>query len=200
MLRPLIALPKIELFASLHELISTYPSPRPFRESLLDHLHSLLRRTLPSLPAAIKLSATRHLTPDAAGESLVDELKRANETLYETVRSTEGEATTGVACVYAEFVEEWCGKDVDDSLVSCCHTASVRLTYWYHPAVLTGNSIARVLRAAILFTASSAVAPMSLSLAAVQVSALFRRHTHVFLVFDRVSSRGFPPTRHCEGP
>ncbi|RPD63879.1 hypothetical protein L227DRAFT_572320 [Lentinus tigrinus ALCF2SS1-6] len=110
------AIPKIELFSSLHELISAYPSPPSLRESLLDHLHALLHKTLPSHPAAIKLSATRHLNAGLVGEPLVDALKDANERLLAYIRSTEGEVKPGVADVYAEFVEEWCGKGVDDTL------------------------------------------------------------------------------------
>ncbi|KAI0690201.1 U3 small nucleolar RNA-associated protein 6-domain-containing protein [Cerioporus squamosus] len=110
------AIPKIELFTSLHELISAYPSPPSLRESLLDHLHALLHQTLPSDPAAIKLSATRHLKADLVGEPLVDALKDANEQLLAYIRSTGGPVSPPVAAVYADFVEEWCGKDVDDTL------------------------------------------------------------------------------------
>ncbi|KAL7281262.1 hypothetical protein ACG7TL_004570 [Trametes sanguinea] len=110
------ALPKIELFRALHELISGYPSPPSLKEAILDHLHALLRETLPSDPAAIKLAATRRLTPDLSGEPLVDALKSANDVLSDAVRTSEGEARRGVAAVYAEFVEEWCGQGVDDSL------------------------------------------------------------------------------------
>ncbi|CDO69297.1 hypothetical protein BN946_scf184976.g16 [Trametes cinnabarina] len=110
------ALPKIELFRELHELISGYPSPPSLKEAILDHLHALLRETLPSLPAAVKLSATRRLTPDLSGEALVDALKSANDVLSAAVRTSDGDARESVAAVYAEFVEEWCGKDVDDTL------------------------------------------------------------------------------------
>ena len=115
------ALPKIELFRSLHEMISAYPSPPSLREPLLDHLHAHLLETLPSLPAAIKLHATRYLTPDLSGEALVDALRTANDVLSESVRMCPAETREGVATVYAEFIEEWCGKkDVDDNLVSSC--------------------------------------------------------------------------------
>ncbi|KAH9892817.1 U3 small nucleolar RNA-associated protein 6-domain-containing protein [Cubamyces lactineus] len=111
------ALPKIELFRSLHEMISAYPSPPSLREPLLDHLHAHLLETLPSLPAAIKLHATRYLTPDLSGEALVDALRTANDVLSESVRTCPAETREGVATVYAEFIEEWCGKkDVDDNL------------------------------------------------------------------------------------
>ncbi|KAI0645423.1 U3 small nucleolar RNA-associated protein 6-domain-containing protein [Trametes meyenii] len=111
------ALPKIELFKSLHELLSAYPCPPSLRDSLLDHLHALLRDTLPSSPAAIKLAATRRLTAELSGEPLVDALKDANNVLSDAVRTSSGEAREGVANVYTEFAEEWCAKDdVDDSL------------------------------------------------------------------------------------
>ena len=112
------ALPKVELFASLHELISAYPSPADLRESLLDYLHACLKETLPSHPDAIKLSATRHLTPNLVGEPLVEALKIANEQLSGNVRTSVGSARLGVSSVYAGFVEEWCKKDVDDTMVS----------------------------------------------------------------------------------
>ena len=102
----------------LHDLISTYPSPLPLKETLLDHLHALLRETLPSHPGAIKLSATRRLTPNLAGEPLVEALKLANEQLCENVRTAEPGAAPGASSVYAEFLQEWCGRDVDDTLVS----------------------------------------------------------------------------------
>ena len=122
------ALPKIELFRSLHEMISAYPSPPSLREPLLDYLHAHLLETLPSLPAAIKLRATRYLTPDLSGEALVDALRTANDVLSEAVRTSPAETREGVASVYAEFIEEWCGKkDVDDNLVSSCLSLLPRL-------------------------------------------------------------------------
>ncbi|KAI0675026.1 U3 small nucleolar RNA-associated protein 6-domain-containing protein [Trametes maxima] len=128
------ALPKIELFQSLHELLSAYPSPPSLRDSLLDHLHALLRDTLPSSPAAIKLAATRRLTPELTGEPLVDTLKEANNVLSDAVRTSSGEAREGVATVYAEFAEEWCAKgDVDDSLKAYLIT-SVHLLIQQLPA------------------------------------------------------------------
>lgn len=48
----------------------------------------------------------------------MDALKSANDVLSEAVRTSTGEAREGVARVYAEFIDEWCGKAVDDSLVS----------------------------------------------------------------------------------
>ncbi|EIW63031.1 snoRNA-binding rRNA-processing protein UTP6 [Trametes versicolor FP-101664 SS1] len=137
------AIPKIELFSSLHGLISTYPSPLSLRESLLDHLHALLRDTLPALPAAIKLAATRHLSDDLTGGHLVDALKNANDVLSEAVRTSTGEAREGVACVYAEFIGEWCGKAVGDSLkaylVTSLHLLIQQLSSPVPPALLAAH-------------------------------------------------------------
>ncbi|OBZ67094.1 U3 small nucleolar RNA-associated protein 6 [Grifola frondosa] len=71
----------------------------------------------PSDPAAIKLSATRFLTPDLHGEALIEALKSASEQLAAAVRNSDaGEQGERVADVYAEFIEEWCRKELDDSL------------------------------------------------------------------------------------
>ncbi|TBU29581.1 U3 small nucleolar RNA-associated protein 6-domain-containing protein [Dichomitus squalens] len=139
------AIPRIDLFASLHELISTYPSPPTLRESLLDHLHGHLRETLPSLPAAIKLSATRNLTPDMVGEPLVDALKSANEQLIAAVRTAANSSDPGVANVYSEFVEEWCGQEVDDSLKAYLIT-SVHLLIQQLPAPVPPDLLAAHIR------------------------------------------------------
>ncbi|TBU43639.1 hypothetical protein BD309DRAFT_960198 [Dichomitus squalens] len=139
------AIPRIDLFASLHELISTYPSPPTLRESLLDHLHDHLRETLPSLPAAIKLSATRNLTPDMVGEPLVDALKSANEQLIAAVRTAANSSDPGVAKVYSEFVEEWCGQEIDDSLKAYLIT-SVHLLIQQLPAPVPPDLLAAHIR------------------------------------------------------
>lgn len=112
------ALPQISLFTSLHELLATYPCPQSLRDALLDHLFALLHSTLPLDPSAIKLSATRALTPGLDGEALIDALKSANEQLADAVRNRgEGHAGEALAVLYAEFVQEWCSKDIDESLV-----------------------------------------------------------------------------------
>ncbi|KAI0829637.1 U3 small nucleolar RNA-associated protein 6-domain-containing protein [Trametes gibbosa] len=110
------AIPKIELFISIQELISRYPSPLSLRETLLDHLHALLRNTLPSLPAAIKLAATRAFTADLPGVQLVDASRNANNVLSEAVRTSSAEAREGMARVYVEFIDELIRKTADDSL------------------------------------------------------------------------------------
>ncbi|TFY56252.1 hypothetical protein EVJ58_g7756 [Rhodofomes roseus] len=121
------ALPKIELFISLQELLTGYPCPPSLRDTLLDHLFTLLHETLPADPAAIRLSATRHLLPDLEGEALVDTLKDANERLASAVRDQNG-ADERLASVYASFVQDWCRKDIDDSLKGYLITSLQLLT------------------------------------------------------------------------
>ncbi|KZT70904.1 hypothetical protein DAEQUDRAFT_724645 [Daedalea quercina L-15889] len=111
------ALPKIELFISLQDLLATYPCPPSLRDTLLDHLFTLLHETLPQNPTAIRLSATRHLLPGLEGEALVDALKDANERLASAVRD-QNAGDERLALVYASFIQDWCRKDIDDSLVS----------------------------------------------------------------------------------
>ena len=87
------------------------------RSALLDHLHERLAETLPGDASAVVLRATRALTSaeELAGGALVDALKRANE---ELLKALEQQAPEGLAAAYAQFVEEWCGKEhVDAHLV-----------------------------------------------------------------------------------
>ena len=60
------------------------------------------------------------------GEDLVDALKSANEKLMEHLKSATDENRTGVANVYAEFVEEWSDMDLDATLVSPPSSVSLR--------------------------------------------------------------------------
>ncbi|KAK7692964.1 hypothetical protein QCA50_004605 [Cerrena zonata] len=120
------ALPKPELFISLHDVVSTYPSPQSLRSSLLDHLHTLLQTTLPHNAQAIKLTATRFLTADIEGAQLIDQLKKANEMLSNTIRDVissgrtqtrdEREQLHSFAEVYAEFIDKWCRTELDPTL------------------------------------------------------------------------------------
>ncbi|KAL6308122.1 U3 small nucleolar RNA-associated protein 6-domain-containing protein [Sparassis latifolia] len=166
------ALPKFELFASLHDLLVTYPCPPELRDALLEHLFVLLRSTLPTDPAAIKLSATRYLTPGLKGEALIDALKGANEQLVKAVRDNST-SSSSLAAAYATFVKEWCKKDVDDTLkgylVASLHmlaqrdaasaalmAAEIRLLASYpqiHPFLPPScNSIPHILRLARKYT------------------------------------------------
>ncbi|KAF8513171.1 U3 small nucleolar RNA-associated protein 6-domain-containing protein [Hysterangium stoloniferum] len=116
------ALPTMALFRSLCELLKTYPTL--LRDSLLSHLDDLLVKTLPTDPAALKLHATRHLPPpDDSGNSFdtvefIEQLQAANEFLLGLARKHGG----AVSNTYAEFVEEWCGVDLEPNLVRCLST------------------------------------------------------------------------------
>ena len=67
------------------------------------------------------LRATRALAltsaEELAGGALVDALKRANEELLKALDAAE-QPPEEMATAYAQFVEEWCGKEnVDAHLV-----------------------------------------------------------------------------------
>ncbi|OCB88446.1 hypothetical protein A7U60_g4488 [Sanghuangporus baumii] len=127
------AVPTRDLFASLHGVLSAYPCPSTLRRSLLDHLHSLLHSRIlstegsdpdPSNPSTrldakgraqcAKLYATRYLTLDLEGESLVDALRKANEDLMEIVRERRDDDE--MASAYAQFVTEWFEKEINEHL------------------------------------------------------------------------------------
>jgi len=120
------ALPTIELFQNLQSFIAGYPAAEALRSSLLDHLHTRLIEALPRDAAAVTLRATRRLAlasaEDPAGGSLVvDALRDANEVMLTAMDADvaeEGPPRDELARAYAEFVEQWCGKeDVDAHLV-----------------------------------------------------------------------------------
>ncbi|KAH8108052.1 U3 small nucleolar RNA-associated protein 6-domain-containing protein [Cristinia sonorae] len=122
------ALPKADLFIALSDLLTSYPSPEALKTSLLDYLHQLLQETLPGDPRAIRLTATRFLPPtvDIESAEFVDALRNANEKLMSGVRdawsNTSGSDTEqerrrhDMAGVYAQFVREWCQKNIDLNL------------------------------------------------------------------------------------
>ncbi|KAH9055450.1 U3 small nucleolar RNA-associated protein 6-domain-containing protein [Lactarius vividus] len=115
------ALPTIELFQSLQELIAGYPATEALRSALLDHLHERLTETLPGDASAVVLRATRVLAltsaEELAGGALVDALRRANEEMLKALDVAGQPPPEEMATAYAQFVEEWCGKeDVDAHL------------------------------------------------------------------------------------
>lgn len=119
-----IALPTIELFRNLQTLIAGYPAPEALRSSLLDHLHMRLSEALPRDATALKLRATRSLVlaspEELAGGALVDALRGTNEEMLATLDADTAERylQDELAEAYAQFIEEWCGKEeVDAHLV-----------------------------------------------------------------------------------
>jgi U3 small nucleolar RNA-associated protein 6 len=118
------AVPTIELFRSLQTLIAEYPAPESLRSSLLDHLHLRLAEALPEDAAAVVLRATRALalTPpeELAGVALVEGLRRANEEMLAALHADPTERLPpDMARAYAQFVEEWCGKEDLDAHLVC---------------------------------------------------------------------------------
>lgn len=61
-----------------------------------------------------RLYATRHLFPRPEGAAIVDAIQRTNEDLLELVRTRKAD---DAAKVYAEFVQEWFEKGLDENLV-----------------------------------------------------------------------------------
>lgn len=96
-------------------MITKYPSPIELRDLLLDHLYSLVRVNLAGDAQAARLLVERHITPGLGGKAIVDGIQRANEELVAHVRSDGREE---ICQVYAEFVEGWCEKAIDQHLVS----------------------------------------------------------------------------------
>ncbi|KAI9437584.1 U3 small nucleolar RNA-associated protein 6-domain-containing protein [Lactarius indigo] len=115
------ALPTIGLFQSLQEVIAGYPVKEALRSALLDHLHERLAETLPGDASAVVLRATRALAltsaEELAGGALVDALRRANEEMLKALDAVGQQPPEEMATAYAQFIEEWCGKeDVDTHL------------------------------------------------------------------------------------
>jgi U3 small nucleolar RNA-associated protein 6 len=113
------ALPTLHLFELLRDLIAGYPSPNELKQDLLSYLYELLHATLPNDPHAAKMYATRSLIgANTDSEAFVDALRAANEELLAIIRGAHIIQRAGLDAAYAEFVEEWSVKDIDDSLVS----------------------------------------------------------------------------------
>ena len=83
-----------------------------------------LSEALPRDAAALKLRATRSLVlaspEELAGGALVDALRGTNEEMLATLDADTAERCMHdeLAEAYAQFIEEWCGKEeVDAHLV-----------------------------------------------------------------------------------
>jgi U3 small nucleolar RNA-associated protein 6 len=111
------ALPRLDLFEALRDLISGYPSPEELKQDLLVYLYQLLHTTLPTDPKAAKMYASRALNASPEAEAFVDALRAANEEMLSIVQGADATARPGLDQAYAEFVEEWSNKAPDDSLV-----------------------------------------------------------------------------------
>lgn len=112
-----IALPAIELFEALKQAIESHPSPIELRIYLLGHLYDTLEASkIGQEVAAIRLLTKRYLTPDLRGEDVVDRIKTANEFILGKINKDI--AVEEVLAIYGDFVEEWIGLSIDQTLVS----------------------------------------------------------------------------------
>jgi U3 small nucleolar RNA-associated protein 6 len=130
------ALPSINLFSALEDLIRSYPSQEHLRTALLDHLYNVLKDTLQGDPHAVKMLATRKLreltSQENSGDSVMDEgeefvnaLQVANESFSVAVSAGSTNAS-GMADVYVEFIEEWCKLPTLDPNLRAYLVASLR--------------------------------------------------------------------------
>ncbi|KAG6821051.1 hypothetical protein H0H93_007941 [Arthromyces matolae] len=108
---PVLALPKLELFETLKNLLTEYPVPPTVRTTLLGHLYHLSKERLHDDAGAIKFRAGRFLPPDLKGEELVEGLRQANEELLGAACARN--APKEILEMYALFIEEWCGAAID---------------------------------------------------------------------------------------
>jgi U3 small nucleolar RNA-associated protein 6 len=104
------------LLRALKELISGYPLPEILRDGLLNHLYALLQQHLGDDPDAVSLLVTRFMDSHASGTGIVEALKHSNEEFVQAVRRSQGH--DGMCSAYANFVEEWCKKEIDANMVS----------------------------------------------------------------------------------
>jgi hypothetical protein len=111
------------MFTSLHQTISSYPSPALLRKSLREHLYDALARTAVPRgdPQAVRAYITRELAElDADAEADVDVIRDANEQLLAAVEmEAEKGKGDGISRAYVSFLEEWCleRQNVDIYLV-----------------------------------------------------------------------------------
>ncbi|KAG7090891.1 hypothetical protein E1B28_009970 [Marasmius oreades] len=107
------ALPKIELFEALDQLITSYPSPPELRGSVVAHLDELLSASFPDHPRAVKLLCKRVLRPGIVGEQLVDGIKAANTIILSRASESSKEE---MLQAYSDFVLEQYHTVLDSNL------------------------------------------------------------------------------------
>lgn len=127
------AVPRIQLFSQLENLIRTQPCQHSLRANLMDELYFLLQKTIPGDPEAIKMQATRRLrelasetakdkaeTNRSENENMVDSIQYANEQLVHAVSNPPSDnARPQISVIYADFVKEWCqSPTLDPTLVN----------------------------------------------------------------------------------
>lgn len=96
----------------MEDVIWRHPTPEKLRQKLLDHLYEETRGTLPRSAEAVVFVGRRMLR---RGEDVVEGVRVANEEIGARVR--KGDLGEGLCKLYVEFVEEWWGREIDESLV-----------------------------------------------------------------------------------
>lgn len=118
-----VALSKLELFASIQTLLTSFPVLPSLRTSLLDALHGHLARTMPHSAAAKFLHSTRVLSAELSGDALVDALKAVNEDIVRALKTASAAPNDEamrreLAELYASWVLQWAEKVEEENLVS----------------------------------------------------------------------------------
>ncbi|KIM69184.1 hypothetical protein SCLCIDRAFT_104260 [Scleroderma citrinum Foug A] len=134
------AVPRIQLFSQLENLIRTQPCQHSLRANLMDELYFLLQKTIPGDPEAIKMQATRRLreltsetakdkaeTNRSENENMVDSIQYANEQLVHAVSNPPSDnARPQISVIYADFVKEWCQSPTLDPTLKQYLVSSLR--------------------------------------------------------------------------
>ncbi|KAG8908043.1 U3 snoRNP protein [Tulasnella sp. 403] len=141
------AVPTTELFKSLHDLFTKFPTP--LKDSLLGDLHSRMVEALPNNPQAIKLSAEWSISSARQeDETFVDKLRLANEAMVSGMRNSRVEKDE-MASVYSGWVEHWVERVTTPELKSYLTRSLHKSIATLPPSRLTATLLAADLRLGI---------------------------------------------------
>ncbi|KAF9047327.1 U3 small nucleolar RNA-associated protein 6-domain-containing protein [Panaeolus papilionaceus] len=102
------AIPRVELFASIKEVIAGFPTTADLRKQLLNHLYDQVLKILGNEPKAIVFRACRFIGEEG-GTELILGLDKASEEIRSLIGKGHSE--------YVKFVEEWCKRVEDVNMV-----------------------------------------------------------------------------------
>lgn len=105
----MIAIPRVELFASIKEVIAGFPTTADLRKQLLNHLYDQVLKILGNEPKAIVFRACRFIGEEG-GTELILGLDKASQEIRSLIGKGHSE--------YVKFVEEWCKRVEDVNMVS----------------------------------------------------------------------------------
>lgn len=106
------AVPKIELFEALQDVLLSHPWR--IRHGMIEHLHACLDGAPEGVRAsarAAKLRATRRLGKELRGAELVERLGEAAGALAAEARMRRGGEASAI---FADFTAEWCDRGAHD--------------------------------------------------------------------------------------